>query len=341
MQENVQANNVQMIRFSIIVPVYNRPDETDELLSSLAAQSSKNFEIVLVEDGSSIPSNEIVGKYGEHLNINYITKSNTGRSDSRNIGMKNALGNYFIFFDSDCIIPPLYFEVLEKNLENNYADCFGGPDNAHESFSDIQKAINYAMTSFWTTGGIRGGKINMEKYTPRTFNMGFSRAVYDAVGGFKDMYGEDIDLSMRIRNAGFSTKLYREAFVYHKRRGNLKKFYRQVYIFGVARINLYKLYPQALKPVHTLPAIFTLGSIVLLTASFLSVYFLFPFMAFTLLLFFDSMAHCKNIRVTFLSVIACYIQLYGYGLGFIKSFTEKIILRKELENSETLKRTYK
>jgi glycosyltransferase involved in cell wall biosynthesis len=330
-----------MLRFSIIVPVYNRPDETDELLASLSGQRSKSFEIILVEDGSSMPSDKIVDKYTEQLDIRYITKPNTGRSDSRNVGMKNASGNYFIFFDSDCIIPSHYFETLEKDLENGYADCFGGPDNAHESFSDIQKAINYAMTSFWTTGGIRGGKINMEKFTPRTFNMGFSRDVYDAVGGFKDMFGEDIDLSMRIRSAGFSTKLYRNAFVYHKRRGNLQKFYRQVYIFGIARINLYKLYPQALKPVHTLPALFTLGSIMLLAASLLSAYFLFPFIAFTLLLFVDSMAHCKNIRVAFLSVIACYIQLYGYGLGFIKSFTEKIILRKGLENIETLKRMYK
>jgi glycosyltransferase involved in cell wall biosynthesis len=330
-----------MFRFSIIVPVYNRPDETDELLSSLSIQGSKNFEIVLVEDGSSMPSDGIVGKYSEQLDIRYITKHNTGRSDSRNVGMKNASGNYFIFFDSDCIVPSHYFETLEKDLENGYADCFGGPDNAHESFSDVQKAINYAMTSFWTTGGIRGGKINMEKFTPRTFNMGFSREVYDAVGGFKDMFGEDIDLSIRIRNTGFSTKLYRNAFVYHKRRGNLKKFYRQVYIFGIARINLYKLYPQALKPVHTLPALFTLGSVMLLAASLLSIYFLFPFMAFTLLLFIDSMAHCRNIRVACLSVIACYIQLYGYGLGFIKSFTEKIILRKGLEDIETLKRMYK
>ncbi|MDR1170614.1 MAG: glycosyltransferase, partial [Prevotellaceae bacterium] len=198
-----------MFRFSIIVPVYNRPEETDELLSSLTNQNSKNFEIVLVEDGSSVPSNEVADKYNEQLCIKYIVKPNTGRSDSRNVGMENASGEYFVFFDSDCIIPPHYFETLEKELEVNYADCFGGPDKAHESFSDIQKAINYAMTSFWTTGGIRGGKVNMEKFMPRTFNMGFSRMVYSAVGGFKNMFGEDIDLSMRIRKAGFSTKLYR------------------------------------------------------------------------------------------------------------------------------------
>jgi glycosyltransferase involved in cell wall biosynthesis len=330
-----------MIDFSVIVPVYNRPEEIDELLCSLSGQSRKNFEIVLVEDGSHRPSNEVVDKYREQLSIKYLTKSNTGRSDSRNVGMKNASNDYFVFVDSDCVIPAGYFETLEKELKNNYADCFGGPDNAHESFSDIQKAINYAMTSFWTTGGIRGGKVNMEKFVPRTFNMGFSREVYDAVGGFKDMFGEDIDLSMRIRNAGFSTKLYRDVFVYHKRRVSLKKFYKQVNIFGIARINLYRLYPHSLKPVHALPAIFTLGSAILLLLSFRSAYFLLPYMFYTLLLFVDSLACYKSIRIAFLSVIACYIQLYGYGTGFIKSFVEKIILRKGLEDIETLRRVYR
>jgi glycosyltransferase involved in cell wall biosynthesis len=330
-----------MICFSVIVPVYNRPDETGELLESLSKQSRKNFEIILVEDGSSKPSDEIVETYSGRLSIKYITKLNTGRSDSRNVGIENASSGFFVFFDSDCIIPSDYFEILEKELKNNYADCFGGPDKAHDSFSDIQKAISYAMTSFWTTGGIRGGKFNMEKFVPRTFNMGFSRTVYETVGGFKDMFGEDIDLSMRIREAGFSTKLYRDAFVYHKRRVSLRKFYRQVNIFGIARINLYKLYPYSLKPVHVLPAIFTLGSIILLILSAVSAYFLLPFACFSLLLFVDSLYQNKNIRIAFLSVIAGYIQLYGYGLGFLKSCVEKIILRKGLEDIETLKRQYK
>jgi glycosyltransferase involved in cell wall biosynthesis len=330
-----------MIEFSVIVPVYNRPEEIDELLDSLCAQSKRNFEIILVEDGSSQPSNEIANKYRERLIIKYITKSNTGRSDSRNVGMKNASSDYFVFVDSDCILPPCYFKSLDQELKNNYADCFGGPDNAHESFSDIQKAINYAMTSFWTTGGIRGGKINMEKFVPRTFNMGFSHKVYDAVGGFKDMFGEDIDLSMRIRGAGFSTKLYRNVFVYHKRRTSLKKFYRQVNIFGRARINLYRLYPHSLKTVHALPAIFTLGSAILALLSFRYTYCLLPFAFFTTLLFADAMMRHKSFRIAGLSIIASYIQLYGYGIGFIKSFVEKIIFRKGLEDIETLKRIYK
>lgn len=333
-----------MPRFSIIVPIYNRPDEALELLQSLTEQTSKDFELVLVEDGSTKPSTDAVNRYKNQININYITdKPNTGRSDTRNVGMQHATGDYFIFFDSDCIIPPQYFETLEKYLADDYADCFGGPDNAHQSFSDVQKAINYAMTSFLTTGGIRGGKVNMEKFVPRTFNMGFSRKVYETVGGFKDMFGEDIDLSMRIREAGFSTKLYHNAFVYHKRRVSLKKFYKQVNIFGTARINLYKLYPQSLKLVHTLPAFFTLGCmlLVVLAIVFCSYYFLLPLAFYTVLLFFGSLIQNKSLKIAAISVVAGYIQLIGYGLGFIKSFIQKIILRQGLEDIETLKRVYK
>ena len=193
--------------FSIIVPIYNRPDEARELLESLASQTYNDFELVLVEDGSSLPCTAEVEAFRPKLNIHYIVKENTGRSDTRNVGMKHAQGRYLIFFDSDCIIPPDYFETVRKNLHDDYADCFGGPDREHPSFTTTQKAISYAMTSFWTTGGIRGGKTHMEKFKPRTFNMGFSREVYEKVGGFKDMYGEDIDLSIRIQQAGFVTKL--------------------------------------------------------------------------------------------------------------------------------------
>jgi len=314
-----------MYNFSIIVPVYNRPDEADELLKSLTEQTVKNFELVLVEDGSDKPSTDAVNKYKSQIDINYISnKPNTGRSDTRNVGMQHAKGNYFVFFDSDCVIPPNYFEVLGKYLEDDYADCFGGPDNAHESFSDVQKAINYAMTSFWTTGGIRGGKVNMEKFVPRTFNMGFSREVYLAVGGFNQHidYGEDMDMSARIRKSGFSIKLYHNAFVYHKRRVSFKKFYKQVYTFGYARITtLYKLYPETLKIVHFLPAAFTCGSILLLllSAIFCSLYFLLPLALYIVLLFADSLLKNKSLKVALLSIVACFIQLYGYGLGFIRA----------------------
>ncbi|MDR0572567.1 MAG: glycosyltransferase [Tannerella sp.] len=328
--------------FSIIVPIYNRPDEAFELLESLSVQAFTNFELVLIEDGSSRPCADEVEKFRSEIDINYIVKENSGRSDTRNEGMKNAKGDYFIFFDSDCIIPPHYLETVNKLLKEDYADCFGGPDKEHPSFNMMQKAINYAMTSFWTTGGIRGGKVNMEKFKPRTFNMGFSRIVYEKTGGFNDMYGEDIDLSIRINHAGFKTKLYHDAFVYHKRRVNLKKFYKQVNIFGQARINLYKLYPDSLKMVHTLPAFFVLGCIIIIClALFVSPWFLIFPALYLSLLFLDSLVKTKSLSIAGLSIVTSLIQIFGYGLGFIRSFVQKIILRKDLESSETIKRVYK
>jgi glycosyltransferase involved in cell wall biosynthesis len=328
--------------FSIIVPIYNRPDEVAELLESLAKQTYTDFELVLLEDGSTKPCTAEVEKYTSKLNINYIVKKNTGRSDTRNTGMKVARGSYFVFFDSDCIIPKHYFETLNNCLQNDYADCFGGPDKEHPTFTAIQKAVNYAMTSLLTTGGIRGGKINLEKFKPRTFNMGFSRTTYEKIGDFKDMYGEDIDLSIRINNAGFATKLYRDAFVFHKRRVNLKKFYKQVHIFGQARINLYKLYPDSLKLVHILPTVFIIGSIVIiLLAIFASACFLVFPTIYILLLFLDSLAKTKSVKIAGMSIITSLIQIYGYGLGFMQSFVWKIVFRHGLEDSETLKRAYK
>lgn len=329
--------------FSIIVPVYNRPDEVDELLASLAVQEgSAKFEVVIVEDGSTKPCKDVVDQYSDKLNIRYFTKPNTGRSDTRNVGMKEAEGSYFIFFDSDCIITPQYFQRLEANLDNNYSDCFGGPDAAHESFSTTQKAINYAMTAFLTTGGIRGGKQQLEKFKPRTFNMGFSRKVYETVGGFNDMFGEDIDLALRIHNTGFRTVLYRDVYVYHKRRVSLKKFFKQVYIFGTARVNLALIHKRSLKIVHTFPTLFLLGGVALIVLSIVcSPLFLTPIGLYILLLFVDALIKTKSLKTALLATVASCIQVVGYGWGFIRSFVEKIIFRKGLESSETLKRVYK
>jgi glycosyltransferase involved in cell wall biosynthesis len=329
------------MKFSIIVPIYNRPDEAAELLESLHLQTRRDFELVLVEDGSTLPCADIARSYADKIDVNYISKPNTGRSDTRNVGMKAARGDYFVFFDSDCIIPPRYFEILENCLANDYADCFGGPDAAHESFSNMQKAVNYAMTSFWTTGGIRGGKLKMEKFKPRTFNMGFARKVYETVGGFKDMFGEDIDLAIRINRAGFVVKLYPDAFVYHKRRVSLKKFYRQVNIFGQARVNLYKLYPDSLKLVHTLPALFVVGFMATIAASIFFPCLLILPAVYLVLLFADSLIKNRSIKIAALSMITGPVQIFGYGLGFIKAFVQKVVLRKGLEDIETLKKIYK
>lgn len=315
--------------FSVIIPVYNRPDEIDDLLRSLAEQTVRNFEVVITEDGSTQPCKDIVEKYAGKMPIQYFYKDNKGRSIARNNSMENAKGDYFVFFDSDCVIPPTYFSSLEKRLKANPVDCFGGPDAAHESFSSTQKAINFAMTSFLTTGGIRGGKMQMEKFTPRTFNMGFSREVYNCVGGFREMFSEDIDMSKRIEAAGFDTSLIRECQVYHKRRVDFKKFFRQVYVFGMSRITLKLLYPGSLKIVHTLPAMFVLGLITLILLGItLSPWWLLPIGVYALALFSSALISTKSLTVALKAVPASFIQLTGYGLGFIKAFITKILFGK-------------
>lgn len=316
-----------MPRFSIIIPVYNRIDEVDDLLKSLCAQTVKNFETIIVEDGSSEPCGEIVDKYANKIDVKYFFKENEGRSIARNYGMERASGDYFILFDSDCVIPPEYFATLSARLDENPLDSFGGPDAAHESFSDTQKAINYSMTSFLTTGGIRGGKVQLEKFTPRTFNMGFSRKVWEAVGGFREMFSEDIDMSTRIRQAGFSIGLVRDAFVYHKRRVDFRKFARQVYVFGMSRITLKLLYPDSLKIVHLLPAAFVVGSVALiLLAIFHSWLWILPLAAYILAIFITALISTRSLVVALKAVPASIIQLGGYGCGFIKAFFTKIVL---------------
>ena len=323
--------------FSVIIPVYNRPDEVRDLLESLSNQTSHDFEIFLVEDGSTLPCRSVANDYSEKLDVHYYYKENEGRSIARNYGMEKASGEYFIFFDSDCVIPESYFEIVRKELERNYADCFGGPDKAHESFSDIQKAINYSMTSFLTTGGIRGGKMQLEKFTPRTFNMGFSRKVFESVGGFREMFSEDIDMSTRIRQAGFSIRLIRPAYVYHKRRTSLKLFCRQIYIFGMSRISLYLLYPDTLKIVHLLPAAFVLGSLAMIIASFFWPYAILPLLFYLLAIFGVSLFSNKNLKIAALSVITSVIQLGGYGIGFMKAFFLKILLGRGRDETEEIR----
>lgn len=317
------------MKFSIIIPVYNRIDEVRDLLESLACSSRSNFEVVIVEDGSTSPCKEAVEEFADKLDVRYFYKENEGRSIARNFGMERARGDYFIFFDSDCVIPPDYFATVTEALERNALDCFGGPDAAHESFTDVQKAINYSMTSFLTTGGIRGGKIKLEKFVPRTFNMGFSRKVYDKVGGFREMFSEDIDMSTRIRLAGFSIGLIPDAKVWHKRRVDFKKFFRQVYVFGMSRVTLKLLYPDSLKVVHLLPAVFVIGSVgLILLGIFVSWWWLLPLLVYFAAIFVCAFISTKSLKIATLALPASIIQLSGYGIGFIKAFSTKIILCK-------------
>lgn len=326
--------------FSIIIPVYNRPDEVADLLDSLGKQTVRNFEVVITEDGSTVPClPQVEAARAAGLDVKYFAKENEGRSIARNHSMERASGDYFVFFDSDCVIPPTYFETLENALSADPSiDCFGGPDAAHESFTTTQKAINFAMTSFLTTGGIRGGKVQMEKFVPRTFNMGFSRRVWERVGGFREMFSEDIDMSTRIRRAGFRITLLRQVPVWHKRRGNLRKFFRQVYVFGMSRITLHLLYPGSLKAVHTLPALFVLGCVALVALGiFCSPWWLLPLGVWVVAIFIAALVQSRSLAVAMKAVPASFIQLWGYGLGFIKAFTLKILLGRGRDVEEEIR----
>ena len=322
------------MHFSIVVPVYNRPDETEELLSSLCKMNyQKPFEVVIVEDGSLNKSDAVVEKYSNRLDISYYYKPNSGPGDSRNYGMNIAKGDYFIIFDSDCIIPKNYLSVVEKELNEHYVDCFGGSDSAHENFSDIQKAINFAMTSFITTGGIRGGSEKVSKFQPRSFNMGISKKAFLASNGFGNIHpGEDPDLSIRLWKMGFETRLISNAFVYHKRRIDWNKFYTQVNKFGKARPILDSWYPEYSKITFWFPALFLLGflaSIVLFVFSF--AWFLFLYLLYFGAVFLLSTIKNKSIKIGFYSIIAVSIQFYGYGIGFLKSFTKVRLLKQKPE----------
>lgn len=325
------------ILFSIIVPVYNRPDEVKELMASLAAQTDKGFEVVIVEDGSTISCKAEAEAYASEVALQYFLKDNEGRSPARNFGMDNARGDYFIFVDSDCILPPDYIARLRSALSEKWCDCFGGPDDAHESFTDTQKAINFAMTAFLTTGGIRGGKVQMEKFVPRTFNMGFSRSVYEKVGGFREMFSEDIDMSTRIRLAGFSPELIRSVKVYHKRRGSLAKFWRQVHVFGMSRITLQLLYPGSMKAVHWAPAIFVIGAVAMIIGAFFNPWWLLPLAVYLLALWISAIFSTRSLKVGTMAVAASMVQLWGYGTGFLRAYIWKILLRHGRDEAQEVK----
>lgn len=310
------------LSFSFVIPVYNRPDEVQELLLSIAEQSyDQAFEIVIIEDGSTASSEHIVKDFKDKLSIRYFKKPNSGPGDSRNFGMQRARGNYFIILDSDCILPQEYLGTVASSLNQNYVDCYGGPDAAHESFSLVQKAINYAMTSVLTTGGIRGNKNSVGKFQPRSFNMGISKKAFEAVGGFGRIHpGEDPDLSIRLWKEGFETMLIPEAFVYHKRRIDWKKYYAQVRKFGTVRPILNKWHPQTAKPVYWFPTMFCLGFLVALVLLYFgntSPILLYVF--YFILVFIDSIVKTKSIAIALLSLLAVGIQFLGYGYGFIKS----------------------
>ncbi|MEL7834125.1 glycosyltransferase [Fodinibius sp. Rm-B-1B1-1] len=314
--------------FSVIIPVYNRPEEVDELLQTLTEQSYQNFETLIIEDGSEDRCEDVVKRYEEQLDIRYYYKENSGQGFSRNFGFERAKGDYFVVFDSDCLIPPHYFETVKDHLQKHKLDAFGGPDREHESFSPIQKAISYTMTSPFTTGGIRGNKNHAGTFHPRSFNMGISRDVYEETGGYKiTRMGEDIEFSIRIIKQGFTTGLIPNAYVYHKRRTSLRKFFNQLHFFGRARININRFHPGEIKFIHTLPAIFVLGMIFFLSLPFWDMelfnILLIPFLFFFSLIFAHASVKNSSLYIGILSTAAALIQLSGYGIGFLREWWDE------------------
>lgn len=326
--------------YSLIIPLYNRPDEIRELLESLLLQTYQNFEVVVVEDGSKpeLSAEQIVMSYADRLDVKYFYKTNAGQGFARNHGFERAKGDYFIIFDSDIIVPPHYMEAVNKGVTQRGLDAFGGPDAAHDSFTDVQKAISYSMTSYFTTGGIRGKKKNLGPYHPRSFNMGLSRKVYETVGGFIIPFmGEDIEFSIRIINAGFKSGLIEDAYVYHKRRTNFKQFFKQIKFFGRARINIHSFFPSELKLVHFFPAAFTLY--LLLTVIMLPLWYFVGYLMlisiwlFSLAIFLDSSFRHFNVKIGLYSVVAAYIQLTAYGIGFMDEAYHRWV-KKEATNAK-------
>lgn len=333
-------------KYSFIIPVYNRPDEVDELLESLTAQHEKDFEVIIVEDGSTKTCKDVCDRYAGKLSLHYYAKPNSGPGQSRNYGAERATGDYLIVLDSDVVLPAGYLDAVSAELEHEDADAFGGPDSSHPSFTDTQKAISYSMTSFFTTGGIRGGKKKLDKFYPRSYNMGIRRSVYERLGGFSKMrFGEDIDFSIRLFKAGCRVRLFPEAWVWHKRRTDFRKFFRQVYNSGIARINLYKKYPESLKLVHLLPMAFTVGVTLLILISAVGRVLMayddphrwfwlcaapwLPIILYCLLILTGSTAANRSLRVGLLSVPAAFIQLYGYGTGFIAAWCQRCVLGRD------------
>lgn len=325
------------MKYSFVIPVYNRPDEVDELLESLTRQVYKDFEVVVVEDGSAVPCAEVVDRYATRLDVHYFSKPNSGPGQTRNYGVEHSQGEYVLILDSDVVLPEGYLSAVEAELSAHPCDAFGGPDRAHESFTPMQKAINYAMTSFFTTGGIRGGKKKMDKFYPRSFNMGVRRSTYLALGGFSKMrFGEDIDFSTRIFKGGYACRLFPEAWVWHKRRTALRKFFKQVHNSGIARINLMKRHPGTLKLVHTLPGLFTAGCVLLVVLALAAALLgcphwwamLLPFLLFALVIFADASMASRSVGVGLRAVAASYVQLWGYGSGFWRAWWQRCVLGK-------------
>jgi len=320
------------MHFSFVIPVFNRPTEVDELLESLTFQTYTNFDTVIIEDGSTLKCDKVINKYKSKLDIQYYFKSNSGPGPSRNYGVDKSNSEYFIFCDSDCVVPPMYLNEVQKQLKINYTDAFGGPDNAHSSFTPLQKAINYAMTAFITTGGIRGGGKSIGKFQPRSFNMGISKDAFQNTGGFGNINpGEDPDLTIRLWKLGYETQLIPKAFVYHKRRISWTQFYKQVNKFGKCRPILNYWHPETSKITYWFPTCFILG--LALSVAFNNLVLVYFYVLYFIVILFDSSIRNQNIKIGLMSLFAVFIQYLGYGIGFLKAFIFIKILKYKPEDA--------
>jgi glycosyltransferase involved in cell wall biosynthesis len=315
--------------YSLIIPVYNRPQELDELLACIQLQEFRDFEVVVIEDGSTDDATQIIEKYKASFDLAYYVKENGGQGFARNYAFERAKGDFFIILDSDALLEPTYLNEVEKAIKADNLDLFGGPDKDHPSFTPIQKAISYSMTSFLTTGGIRGKEKNIGgQFHPRSFNMGISRKVYEATGGFKiTRMGEDIEFSIRCISLGFKSGLIPKAFIYHKRRTDFRQFYNQLHFFGRARINISRFFPKELKPVHFFPFLFfsyyVLTGLALLFFPSLGVLLFCGIIIYSLLVFFSAIINTKDYKIALLAIFAANIQLFAYGKGFAEEGIRK------------------
>ncbi|HJX71736.1 MAG TPA: glycosyltransferase [Bacteroidales bacterium] len=329
--------------YSVVLPTYGRPGDVEEFLDSLTRQEYNDFEILVVDATADDSVRQVAEKYLDKLKLNFIYKKGLGISESRNLGVKLSKGGFVVFIDSDCVVPPSYFTEIEKYLSLNKVDAFGGPDAASKDFTHSQKAINYVMTSFLTTGGIRGKAKRIGRFEPRSFNMGVSRKAFDAVGGYSGMkVAEDIDLSMRLHQAGFKTALIPDAYVYHKRKANLHKFLVQMFMYGKARIDLFMRHREALKITYLMPLFFLIYLLAGLASAFFSkvlfILFLASLIFYALAVFIDSSIQNRSLAAGILSVFAAYGFLVCYGSGLIYNIFRRIVLgKKEIERAKILK----
>jgi glycosyltransferase involved in cell wall biosynthesis len=309
-------------KYSVIVPVYNRPEEMDELLNSLADQTFSDLEVIVVEDGSSITSQSVVEKYSQKLRIHYFFKTNSGPGPSRNAGFEKAHGDYLVIFDSDCILPSTYFESVENFLSTTKLDAWGGPDRGHENFTSLQRAMAHTMSSLLTTGGIRGAKNSIGNYQPRSFNMGISKETFLKTGGFRfDRSAEDIELSIRMGKLGLKVGLISEAFVFHKRRATLWQFFSQVFNFGKGRVLVGASHPGEVKLVHWFPAFFLVGIFLIPILFFFNTWMGaavgIGYSMYLVLIALEGFVKTKSMLVALLSIPSALVQMAGYGAGFL------------------------